>query len=306
MENRMITRCVSVVLAIGMTACGGGGGGGDEKGSPATPSTQVDPTKVNRVEANQNSASALVQVALANVDEVAQAATVDDIPGLSSATGVKRLTQIQSTSMEVVQPSVASSYNCSSLGGGNGSGTYTADVDYNTSTGETNTRITYDKCSYTQAGITYTLNGYSTSRTTKTSDSTMVYFSDYDLTTQVSGPYGGTYKYKGSQTCTYSNSSYSCSYNVGDSAVSSISGVSVNGNTTTITSATIKTKRDDSANSLTVTYKNWQYDSVTGRASGTVTITDSLGNTATVVANGNTYTVTIKYNGVESVYTVTV
>lgn len=303
MKNRLLARYFSVAMTAALTACGGGGG--DDKGASANPSSQTDPAKVTRVESNQSSASALVQIALTNVDEVAQAATVDDLPGGAGVSAAKGPAHIQSTTNELAQPRVSYSYSCSILGGGNGTGSYTVDVDYNSSTGESNSRITYDKCSYTQSGVTYTLNGYSASRTTRSSDSTMIYYSDYDVSTQVSGPYGGTYNYKGSQTCSYTNSSYSCSYNVGDTSVSSISGVSVDGTTTKISSATINTKREDSANSLTITYSNWQYDSATNRASGTVTITDSLGNTAKVVANGNVYTVTIKYNGIESTYTVT-
>lgn len=300
------------ISALVLTACGGGGGGDDNKSPQADTPAAVDPSTVTRVQSGQSGASVMVQVANANVDEIAQASNAQNLPGQAGPSSIGSFAKAMGVVTEpMAKPSVLSSFNCAQLGGGTGSGTYSIDSNYDANTGDTNSRITYDQCSYSYAGVNVVLNGYSATQITHTDQNTFVYNTDYDVTYQYSGTYSGNYTYKGNQSCIYTISpsySYNCSYNIGDTNVSGVSGVTVSGTRTTIGQGTIKTRRADNANSLTITYSNWVYDSTTGRATGRAVVEDSEGNRATIeaTANGNgvTYTVTIVYQGNTTTYTV--
>jgi hypothetical protein len=303
-----LTALFIALTSLLLSACGGGDSDSSPQETPVTPTNVPD---VTRVTASQTDASNLILVANDNVDEVAAAAAAGSQPGAPASTD---MANAQSVSSGVAQPSLAQTINCSTLGGGVGSGTYGYDYKYGTDTRNFESKITYNNCSYTISGTTYTFNGYSTSKIVYASSTSSDFTSEqaYDMTYSYAGAYNYSGSYKGNQSCTYTAGTFNCAYNAADSdaSVSGTSGVTVDGSQTKITRGTVKTKRTVPANSLTITYSNWTYDSATGRATGTATVVDSLGNKATIVgvANGSTvtYTVTIVYNGSTTVYTVTV
>ena len=304
----------ALALSLMLSGCGGGGDDRSPDAQVAPSSTQA--VDVTAITASQSGASDLVQQVN---QEVANVASASQGGGLAGSTPTSAPSRVKAQSVTIAGTTTVSdevTYDCATLYAGmGGSGTYTIKYTSDYATGVYDSSVTYSNCSFSYNGLTTVINGsgaYSTRYTdfgtsTATGTSTWV----YDYTYVYSGTFSGSYSYKGNQTCTWSSGgSWSCSTNVGTSNVWGTSSVAVSGSRTSVGAAKVRTHTDNEAYSLTISYSNWTYDSVTGLASGKTSVTDSKGNSATIegsiVNNTATYTVTTVVSGVTSVYTVTV
>ena len=170
--------------------------------------------------------------------------------------------------------------------------------------------FTYNECSWTSNGTTYTVNGSGTlTYSNFTSDTDFSFtFTWTNLTFDYSsGSYNSSGTLNGSESCTLDNSSVSCSYTFGNYSIGTGAVVSTSGGVTTVSSATVTTTVSGASGTVTITYADWVYNATNGYAtSGSVTITDSNGDSATITANGGgSYTVKIVIGGSSTTYTVT-
>lgn len=298
---RRVGALFAITAAVAVTACGGGGSPSPSPAAP-TPSSPTPPaptpsSSVTAITDSQTGASGLVAVVNANVETVAQADAASNAPGAVGALITDLPTGAVTTQTQ----------QCSELGsilGGTGSGSYTYTSDIDTNAYQVKSiSVQYNNCTYSFSGATLSYNGTMafTYGYTGTNISSVNY--TYDLTYAYSGAYGsdsGTLK--SSSTCSVLGGQYDCSYNIGSAAVRNVN-VSRNGTKTTVTSATVKTNGSATSNNLTVTYSGWVYDSATGRAtSGTVTVTDTNGRSATITVTSTGYRVVITAGGTTRTY----
>lgn len=297
--------------ALLLTACGGGGD--DGPAATATPSSNTGGgAQVTSVTASQSGAEALIRTTNDNVDTVASATAGNTLPGMASQFSAGgHMQALSSVNSAAVQPQAASTttVECKTVGSGGGSGTMDITSNFD-GLGNYTSQVEYHNCVVAWEGGTITYNGTSSSSTTRSETTTTTAYS-YDIAYQYTGTASESGTLRSSSTCVTDNKTFqtSCSYDVGNANVTATSSVQTNGNVTSIGKATVKTNAANASESLTIVYENWVYDVGTNRATGKATITDSAGNTATIVgvASGGmvTYTVTIVYQGNTSVYTVT-
>ena len=199
---------------------------------------------------------------------------------------------------------------CSTLGSaGSGSMSFVETYD-STTFAPQSFAFTYNNCTWSSAGMSFTIDGtgsytYSNYVTTPLSfDFTATYNATYSY---VYGSYSDSGTFNGSESCSMpSSGAITCNYNFGAYTVGSGAVVTSSGSVTTVSSATTTTTVSGSSGSVTLAYSDWVYDASLGYAtSGTVTIADGNGNTATITANGNgTYAVVVTYEGATLSYTV--
>lgn len=276
---------IAVLLAcIALTACGGGGG--DAPGPVVDPVTPGQPPVGGRTEptlaASATAASDVVAFANASVADVVTAGQAGSLPG---------------GALTVQLPSGATTSGTIPCGSGSISYSYT----YNAGTFTPQSySYSYNNCTYGSGSSYYSYNGSAQLTYDFYNSATSYQFTQvYDMTySYASGGYSTSGTLKSSQTCTYGSGGMQCATTVGNSSISNVS-VTTSGTVTTVSRATVKGK------TVQVVYSGWVFDSTTGRASaGTVTVSDSNGNSATVQVVSGGYKVTIVYGGSTVVYNV--
>jgi hypothetical protein len=249
--------------------------------------------------------------AIASSQSWANAAVSSVNSGVANLLQAQTAGQLPSGSLFAALPigtTVSGMLDCGSLGT-SGSGTVSYTETENSGT-PVSFSFTYNNCVWTSDGETYDINGTGTLTYTNYIDSSDYTFSlDFDFSYSFSGNYNSSGSLNNAtETCTFSNSApVNCSYNFGNDSISGGYVVSTSGTATTVTSATVTTTIAGASGTVTITYNNWVYDSTLGYAtSGSVTITDSEGDSATITANGGgQYTVTIVADGETVTFTVT-
>jgi hypothetical protein len=313
-EKIMSTRGILLTLFLGATlaaaSCGGGSSGGSSASSSgsstSSSSSSSSGSGTGAINANQTWAND----AVTSVDQgVAALIQADSASSLSSINYQSALAAIR-----MGTESVSGTINCSLLGNpsGDGSGTLSYDLTFSGSTPASIT-LTYSDCSWTNTvkNKMVSVNGTGAITYTNFTD-----YNDWTATLDWNGTLdvvwdGNTVfdgSYDGSATCTDSAGTVSCSYQFGNYKLSGSGSISTSGSTTTVTSATVTTTVGSSSESVTLTYSNWAFNKSLGYAtSGTVTITDSSGDSATITALGSgSYSVSVTIGGTTTSYTVTV
>lgn len=289
MKSSMFVLPSSLVLAAVLTGCGGSDATGASSSSTLAASSGSDASSALMISPTQQSANQLVAAANSSTMDIA---TAQSVSGLPSGLAALPLTPTASFSGD---------YECSALGSnGSGSISYTGTIDLADGVPQS-LDLSFDDCVYTAFRNTYSYNGTeSTSYSSYTSATQFTLVESWDLTLQISGAWSYERTFNGSASCTQDNSALSCSYDLGTSQISAGFAASQNGSVVTVSSATLTSR------TLNMVLNDWVYDATLGYAtSGSITITDTNGNTCVITADGNgTYTVTDTVNAVSSSYTV--
>jgi hypothetical protein len=289
-----ITRAsILSAFVAALAACGGGGDDAPAPQAPA-PAPSPAPAAVVEVSPSQQAADGLVAEANRSVGRVLQANAASGLPVGALITALPTGATVNGT------------LECSNFGT-NGSGTVSYTYTTSDGTGQPVSYVfTYNNCTWSVSGITIAYNGTVTwdwTRYTSATDYAVTYA--YDITYSYTGAYTSSGTIRSSATCVNTAGALSCSYNIDGARVRNNISITTSGTVTTVRSATVELDGTTSSGTLTITYDNWIYDGATGRAtSGSVTVTDSRGNSAVVTATGTGYTVVVTYNGAQSTYTV--
>lgn len=278
--NTLRARWALLAACLALAACGGGGGS-DNDGPEEPPITDAPVV----IAASQSGAEDLVDAVNAGVDDVFKADAAGALPG-----GVNL----------VALPSAATSQGtieCSSYGG-TGNITYSYTIN-DSSYQPVSYQYSYNNCTFNSGGYSARFNGSVSLTYEYTSSNNFTYTQIYDLA--YSYTYGSqTYEtdLNSTRVCSSVSGVVSCSYQVGDNRIRNVS-VTRSGTVTTVRNATV------TRGTVTWSYSGWAFDASSGRAtSGTVTVSDDNGNSATITVTSSGYRVTIVYNGSSTVYTV--
>lgn len=295
---RSITRvCVLSAFVAALAACGGGDDPAPAPGptpAPTTPPTSPPASGV-QVAPSQAAANGLVSEANTSVAKVLQASAASGLPGGALITALPTAATVNGT------------IECNTLGT-SGSGNITYAYTTEDGTGRPTSYVfTYNNCTWSASGITVVYNGtvnWTWTRWVAANDYSVTYA--YDITYSYSGTYNSSGAIRSSATCVNASNVLSCSYDIDGTRVRNGMSVTSSGTVTTVRSATVEIDGTATSGAITIVYDNWVYDSATGRAtSGTVTATDTAGNSAVITATGSGYTVRVTYNGATTEYTVT-
>lgn len=261
--------------------------GGQSTSTAAVLTVNAAPATV--VALTQASADQLVAEVNAGVSALRQADTVAALPFGAQTVSLPLGATVNQT------------IDCSTLGGGSGSGNISFALTTNDATGQpVSSLFNYNNCSFAMAGYSSSINGTgSMTFTNWTSETNFSFRLTYDLTYSVtSGSYSDSGTVRSEQTCTVNGELEDCSYRFGNDQVRDVA-ITNNGAITTVDRGRITNSNIDCV------YDGWVFDGNAGRAtSGTVTVTAPNGDRAVITATSTGYTVVITVGGNTSTFSV--